>query len=105
MSNQDEMDLTPDLVSLLDDDGNEYEFEIMAELDYEDGHYYALVPLFQLPDEDDDDNENVYMIFEAVEDENGEPQLAEVEDELLLDKIAEQFEAMMDEMSDDFEEE
>ena len=31
-----------DLISLLDDEGNEFEFEIMDEIDYKDGHYYAL---------------------------------------------------------------
>ena len=84
-----------DLISLLDDEGNEFEFEIMDEIDYKDVHYYALIPLFESPD-DEVDFEDTYLIFEAVEDENGEPQLAQIDDDELLDELAEIFEANMD---------
>ncbi len=90
------------LISLLDDEGNEYEFEIIEELDYKDGHYYALMPLFEMPDEEN--NEGVYMIFEDVVDENGEPQLAEIEDEALLDTLADLFEERFDENMYDIDE-
>ena len=86
---------TVDLISLQDDEGNEYEFEVLDEIDYKDGHYYALMPTFDLPDQDIESG-STYMIFEAVEDENGEPQLAEIEDEELLDEIAEIFEDNFD---------
>ena len=91
------------LISLLDDEGNEYEFEIIEELDYKDGHYYALMPLFEMPDEEN--NEGVYMIFEDIVDENGEPQLAEIDDEALLDTLAELFEEKFDLFMGDFDEE
>ena len=89
-----------DLISLEDEDGNEYEFEVIDELDYKDGHYYALMPLFDMPEEDID-SESTYMIFEAVEDENGDPQLAEIDDDELLDKLAEIFEARFDEQDEE----
>ena len=89
-------DFEPDLISLLDEDGNEYEFEILDEIDYKDGHYYALMPMFDLPEEGID-SQSTYMIFEAIVDENGEPQLAEIEDDELLDEIADIFEANFDE--------
>jgi uncharacterized protein YrzB (UPF0473 family) len=84
-----------DLITLSDEDNNEYEFEVLDEIDYKDGHYYALMPTFDLPDQDIESG-STYMIFEAVEDENGDPQLAEVEDEDLLDEIAEIFENNFD---------
>ena len=93
------------LISLLDDEGNEYEFEIIEELDYNDGHYYALMPLFDMPDDEDEDSENVYMIFEDIIDENGEPQLAEIDDEALLDTLAEMFEEKFDEALEDDDDE
>ena len=99
--NENEFDAN--LVSLLDDEGNEYEFEIIEELDYEDKHYYALMPLFEIPDEED--TENVYMIFEDIMDENGEPQLAEIDDEELLDTLAELFEEKFDLFMGEFDEE
>ncbi len=89
-----------DLVSLLDDDGNEYEFEVLDEIDYKDGHYYALMPLFDLPDQDIESG-STYMIFEAVDSENGEPQLAEIEDEGLLDEIAKIFESNFDSLDEE----
>ncbi len=96
IANDEEMDEV-DLISLLDDEGNEYEFEVLDEIDYKDGHYYALMPTFDLPEQDIESG-STYMIFEAVEDENGEPQLAEIEDEDLLDEISEIFENNFDEM-------
>lgn len=104
MSNVDNEELfDANLVSLVDEDGNEYEFEILDEIDYKDGHYYALMPLFDMPEEGID-SESTYMIFEAVEDENGDPQLAEVDDDDLLDEIAEIFEANFDAEEDSDEE-
>lgn len=96
MSNEEFSGYEPDLISLLDEEGNEYEFQILDELDYKDSHFYALQPLFDLP-EQEIDSENTYMIFEAVEDENGKPQLAEIEDELLIDELAEIFESRFEE--------
>ncbi len=93
------------LISLLDDEGNEYEFEIIEELDYQDRHYYALMPLFDMPDDEQEDSENVYMIFEDIIDENGEPQLAEIDDEALLDTLAEMFEEKFDEALEDDDDE
>ena len=100
---QNENEFDANLVSLLDDEGNEYEFEIIEELDYEDKHYYALMPLFEIPDEED--TENVYMIFEDIMDENGEPQLAEIDDEELLDTLAGLFEEKFDLSMGEFDEE
>ena len=93
-----------DLISLVDEEGNEYEFEIIEELDYEDKHYYALMPLFELPDAEDD-HEDMYMIFEDImDDESGEPQLAEIDDEALLDTLAELFEEKFAAVLDEEEE-
>ena len=89
----------PDIVSLSDDEGNEYEFEVLDETDYKGKHYYALIPLFDDPD-NDISQDDTYMIFEAAEDENGDPQLAEIEDDELLDELAAIFESRMDENAD-----
>ena len=89
-----------DLITLTDEDGNEFEFEVMDEIDYKDGHYYALLPLFDDP-ENEISQDDTYMIFEAVEDENGDPQLAEIEDDDLLDELAEIFEAKMNDAEGD----
>ena len=66
-----------DLITLIDDEGQEHEFEIIDELENDDGHFMALVPTQQDPD--------------------GEEQLQEVEDDALLDKLADIFETRFNE--------
>ena len=87
-----------DLITLIDDDGEEHEFEVLDVIDNDDGCFYALLPTFEVP-QDKVDAEGTYYIFEAIE-ENGEQQLAEVEDEELLDKLAELFESRFEELYD-----
>ena len=60
---EDEME-DVDIISLMDDDGNEYEFEVLDEIDYKDGHYYALMPTFDLPDQNIESG-STYMISSA----------------------------------------
>ncbi len=92
----------PDLLTLVDDEGNEHEFEVLDVIDNEDGCFYALLPTVSDPKETVE-AEKTYYIFESVE-ENGEQQLAEVEDDALLDRLAQQFEARFEEMYDEEDE-
>lgn len=92
-----------DLLTLVDDAGEEHEFEILDVIDNEDGCFYALLPTFETP-QDKLDAEGTYYIFEAIE-EDGEQQLAEIEDEALLDRLAATFESRFEELYDDSEEE
>lgn len=84
-----------DLITLIDDEGQEHEFEIIDELETDDGHFMALVPTQQDPDDMATDAET-YYIFEVIE-EDGEEQLQEVEDDALLDKLADIFETRFNE--------
>lgn len=84
-----------DLITLIDDDGQEHEFEIIDELENDEGHFMALVPTQQDPENMASDAET-YYIFEVVE-EDGEEQLQEVEDDALLDKLADIFETRFNE--------
>lgn len=84
-----------DLITLIDDDGQEHEFEIIDELENDEGHFMALVPTQQDPEDMASDAET-YYIFEVIE-EDGEEQLQEVEDDALLDKLADIFETRFNE--------
>lgn len=88
-----EENLPTDIVTLVDDDGVEREFEVLDCIIIEDSNrkFYALMPNFELEDIDSSDEEEIYFIFEMVE-KDGKEELAEVEDEDLLDEISEQFE-------------
>lgn len=88
-----------DLITLIDDEGVEHEFEILDEIDNDDGVFYALLPTFDDP-QSELESEGTYYIFEVIE-EDGEEQLAEVEDDELLDKLAAIFESRFEEIYDE----
>ncbi len=82
--------LPKDIVTLVDDEGVEREFEVLDFIENSQGRFYALMPNFELPEESLS-SEETYFIFEIV-DENGEEQLVEVDDDKLLDSLSEEFE-------------
>ena len=93
----------PDLITLIDEENVEHNFEILDTIENEKGVFYALYPIF------DDANESLndsgeYYIMEVVE-EDGEEKLAEVDDEALLDELSAVFEAHFEELFDDEDDE
>ena len=92
----------PDLITLVDEDNVEHNFEILDTIENEKGVFYALYPIFDTADETVEDS-GEYYIMEVIE-EDGEEQLAEVEDEALLDELAAVFEKHFEELFDDEEE-
>lgn len=90
MSNE----MSPDLITLLDDEGKEHEFEILDVVENEDGTFYALLPYDSSKSLDSDET---YYIFEVL-DQDGEQILAEVENDELLDKLANTFEARFEDL-------
>ena len=85
-----------DLITLIDDEGEEHEFEILDVIDNDEGCFYALLPTFDDP-QDEVDSEGTYYILEAIE-EDGEQQLPEVDDQQLLNRLAEIFEKHFEEL-------
>ena len=85
---------------MIDDEGVEHEFEILDEIDNDDGVFYALLPTFDDP-QSELESEGTYYIFEVIE-EDGEEQLAEVEDDELWNRLADVFE---ERYADGFEDE
>ena len=93
----------PDLITLVDEDNVEHNFEILDTIENEKGVFYALYPIFDSAKESVEDS-GEYYIMEVIE-EDGEEQLAEVEDDALLDELSAIFEQHFEEMFDDGEEE
>lgn len=91
-----------DLITLIDDEGQEHEFEVLDTLETDEGVFMALVPTRHDPKEVAEEAET-YYIFEVVE-EDGEEQLQEVDDDELLDRLAETFETRFNEAYYDEEE-
>ncbi|MBR1747765.1 MAG: DUF1292 domain-containing protein [Clostridia bacterium] len=76
-------DENEEFMTLTTEDGEEKDFELLAELDYE-GKMYAYLQ----PTEDDPDYvEDEVYVFELMQDEDGSELVLEVEDEELMEKL------------------
>ena len=79
-----------DIVTVVDDEGTEHQFEIVDAIETDDGRYVALLPIYENPaDMVDDDGELVIL---AVKEENGEDIMVTIDDDDEFDEIAEIFE-------------
>ena len=87
-----------DLMTIVDDEGNRHQFELLDAIETDDGRYVALLPVYDQPEESvQDDGELV--ILEVVE-EDGEELLVTIDDDDIFNEIAEIFE---DRLSDLYE--
>ena len=68
-----------DFITIMDDDGTEYELEVLSTLEYDGSTYLAAVPA--------DENMNPEVIIFKSVDEDGEPILCTIEDEDELDAV------------------
>lgn len=80
----------PDLVSVIDDEGNQHQFEILDAIETDEGRYVALTPAYETPAEAVEDDGEL-IVLEVVA-ENGEDLLVPIEDDDTFDEIAAIFE-------------
>ena len=86
-----------DFISITDEDGKEYELEVLAELEHDGSRYLSLVPAGSGDDEAEDLE---VSILKSVE-ENGEEFLEAIEDDAELEAV---YSALMDLIYEDEEE-
>ena len=84
-----------DFITIVDEDGTEYELEVLSTLEYDGNTYMAVIPAADSIDE----LELEVSILKSVE-ENGEPILCAIEDEAELQAI---YDLIMDELYEDEE--
>ena len=77
-----EQDYGANIISITDEDGVEYELEVLSSVTYRGVEYLALTPA----DADDEAEELEVSILKSVE-EDGEPVLVAVEDETELETV------------------
>ncbi len=90
-------DYGADIISITDENGEEYELEVLSSVTYKGAEYLALTPA----DASEDDEELEISILRSTEDENGEPVLEVVEDEAELEAV---YDLLLDQMYEDDEE-
>ena len=88
----------PDIVTLSDDDGKEYTFEILDAVESDTGRYLALLPVFEDAQKLLDDSGELVIV--KVMEENGEEYFTEIEDDEEYEMIADAF---VDRLQDFFE--
>ena len=86
-----------DILTLVDDDGTEREFELIDRVVTENNEYFALIPTETADNLSDDDGQLV--ILKVVED-NGEEFLEPIEDDEEFDEISEIFMDRLEEYYD-----
>ena len=79
------------IVSVVDEEGVEHNFEELDRIETDDGRYIALLPIYA-DAEEILDGDGELIILSVVEDEDGETYLEPIEDENLFNEIGEIFE-------------
>lgn len=85
-----------DFMTIVDEDGTEYELEVLSSLEYNGSTYLAVIPAGLEEDEDAE-----VSILKSVE-ENGESILCAIEDDQELETV---YEMIMEQLYEDEEEE
>jgi len=93
-----EQEYNPDIVTLCDEDGKEYQFEVLDAIEFDDGRYLALLPKHDDPADFVEDSGELVVLKEIQE--NEEFFYEEIEDDEEYESIAEAF---IDRLSDMFE--
>ena len=88
----------PDIITLCDDDGKEYTFEILDAIEDDSSRYLALLPVFQDPKKLLDDSGELVIV--KVNEENGEEFFTEIENDDEYEMVADAF---IDRLQDMFE--
>ena len=91
-------DYNPDLITLADDNGKEYTFEVLDAIETDTGRYLALLPTYEDPKKMLDESGELVIV--KVGEENGEEYYFEIEDDDEYETIADAF---VDRLEDFFE--
>lgn len=84
-----ELEYDPDLITLTDDNGKEFTFEVLDAVETDEARYLALLPTFDDPQKMLDDSGELVIV--KVGEENGEEYFYEIEDDDEYETIADAF--------------
>lgn len=88
---------SPDIVSVIDDDGEEHIFEELDVLSLDDKEYVALLPIYE---EDDVTDDGELIILLRNYDDDGEIYLEPIDDEDEFMRVGKMFEERLSDMFD-----
>lgn len=93
-------DFGSDFITITDEDGIEYELEVLSELDYQGAHYLAVVPAVDAEEEAEEEELEVSLL--RADEEDGEPILSAITDTEELEAV---YQLMMEQLFEDEEDE
>lgn len=79
----------PDIITLTDDDGKEYTFEVLDAIETDTDRYLALLPQYDDPQQMLDDSGELVIV--KVAEEDGEEYFCEIEDDDEYETVADAF--------------
>lgn len=82
------------ILVLVDDEGIEHEFELLAELEIENENYRVLIPLDE--EEEEEAEEAEVVILKVVHDEEGNEFLSDIEDDEEWEKVADAWQELVE---------
>ncbi|MBO4468546.1 MAG: DUF1292 domain-containing protein [Clostridia bacterium] len=91
-------DYNPDIITLADDSGKEYTFEVLDAIESDSGRYLALLPQYSDPKKMLEDSGELVIVKAGIED--GEEYFYEIEDDDEYETVADAF---VDRLEDFFE--
>ncbi|MDO4494052.1 MAG: DUF1292 domain-containing protein [Clostridia bacterium] len=89
-----------DIITLLDENDREVDFDLLMSFDYEGKRYVALLPMETVEGVEEDE----VVILEVVREKGGES-YRPIENPILLDEVFNEFQELFDEQFDDEDEE
>ena len=99
----DQMDYERDTITLMDEEGQEHEFEVVDTLEDGEEEYLALIPIFDDPQSSLDDDGELVILKVVYDEEEQEEFLEPIQDDEEYSRIADQFMERLEEFFD-FEE-
>ncbi len=87
-----------DIISLTDEEGNEYSFEILDRLETENGDYVALLPVYDDPQKELDESGD--LVIMKIGEEDGEEYFENIDDDDEYDTVADAFIARLQDLYD-----
>ena len=88
-----------DFMTIIDDDGNEFNLELLDTIDYNGETFSAFLPA----DMDEDDPDYGLILLSVTEDENGDELIESIDDEEKLEEVHNMFITIFEAEEDDEE--
>ncbi len=89
---------TPDIVSIVDEEGKEHVFNELDRIETDKGRYVALLPLPENPDKITEEESELIIL--KVEEDDGEIYLCPIEDDDEFEEVGTIFEERLSELYD-----